>query len=236
MTFDSLTLYRAGPRSYQVTLWPDGTVRWDGDGGDRIGAWQATVDPSWMDPLSDMVRTLPSPTRTSRGAVDHLVIETGRGRADHAVRARPDPAEAWCLAMVVDGICTQLNWSPLDSSGAADFSPWAHGCALWLQQGRARGLALALREGVLLLAGSTANTSTGEALEENYKSKRTELLDDGSLRFMGDVLLLKRHLLFTSPSAPARLLIGSNTNGRRAWRDANGSTWAELGLDESGQH
>lgn len=67
--------------------------------------------------------------------------------------------------------------------------------------------------------------------QSSYRELRSQLIDDGTLVLDEDTFRLSRHLLFTSPSAAASVLAGSNTSGRRAWRDAAGRAWSELALD-----
>ena len=230
MIFESITLHRTDTHAYQVTIWSDGVVRWNGRTASRMGAWQAMLDADWLDALSGLLADLPSPGRKGIADGESLVVETSKGRMAYELTRRAVSIGVWHIGMLIDGMCVHSQWSPLDVSEGADFSPWASGHWMTFVQGAARGQALARPEGLLLLAGSTASTSTAPTLEDVYKTTRAELLDDGGLVLVGDVLVLTRHLLFSSPSAPACVLAATNTNGRRAWRDASGASWAQLGL------
>lgn len=230
MKFDSITLRRIGELSYQVTIWSDGITRWDSDSALRTGAWQSHVGDDWLTAIVSNIKELPT-GHEGEGSNGSLVLETSERPVTFPLSRHARPLEAWRLGMVIDGICSHLSWAPLDVSGEHDFTPWAEGCWVSLSQGTSRGQALARKEGILLLAGSTASTATAPTLEDTYKQRRITLLEDGGLVFVGGVLVLTRHLLFTSPSAPASVLAGSNTNGRRAWRDAAGVKWSELQFD-----
>jgi len=230
VSFESITLSRTGDHAYQVTIWSDGVVRWDGQSGQRMGAWQATLAPDWLEALSSELPRLGASTRNKNGKSGSIVVDTSKGRSTYALARRADPAPAWRIGMLIDGICSHVLWVPLDASRACDYSPWASGRWMRFVQGSARGEALARTEGLLLLAGSTANTATAATLGHVYKSTREDLVENGGLVLVGNEFLVTRHLLFSSPSAPASVLAGSNTNGRRAWKDPGGATWAELGL------
>ena len=93
----------------------------------------------------------------------------------------------------------------------------------------ARGLATT--DALVVLAGSAAATSTVPTLEDTYAEQRSGLAADGGFELGSDRFVVTRHLLFQSPSAAASVMAGSNTNGRRAWRDSHGRTWADHALD-----
>lgn len=231
MNFESITLSRAGSAAHQVTIWSDGVARWDGERGLRAGAWQSMADADWLKALGGLLAGLPPPLAMGE-APDRLVIETVKKRRTYPLARRASPAAVWRIGMVLDGICVHLPWSPLDVTGHCDLSAWAGGRWMMFRQGVAYGSGLVQPDGLLLLAGSVASPATAPTLEENYHEIRAGLIEDGGLELSGDTLRLTRHVLFTSPSAPACVLAGSNTNGRRAWRDEDGASWADLGLDE----
>ena len=60
--------------------------------------------------------------------------------------------------------------------------------------------------------------------------QRAQLEANGVFELRQDRFLLTRHLYFRSPSAAASVISGSNTNGRHAWRDDVGHSWADLDL------
>ena len=116
-------------------------------------------------------------------------------------------------------------------TGSKDFASWAFGTPVWMRVGSSFASGLAAKGSIVVLAGCQASTTTSPSLESNYKEARTNLIDDGALLLEGDHFRLTRHLHFPSPSAAASVLVGSNTSGRRAWRNAVGDTWSELDLD-----
>jgi hypothetical protein len=229
MKFKSVTLQRIEKRfNYQVTLWADGVIRWDGDVGPRMGAWQCSVDKAWLAAMAGLVSLLPVSKKRKGGSYGSLLLESDERRMLYPLTHDADPVAAWRLAMLIDGVCMHLDWVPLDVNDRDDFSEFVRGEWMTLREGNAYGQALSLGMDMLLLAGSTASTSSAPTLSGSYQMTRDELLEDGGLALRGDLLVLTRHVLFESPSPPACLLTGHNANGRRLWRDSTGASWAQL--------
>jgi hypothetical protein len=65
--------------------------------------------------------------------------------------------------------------------------------------------------------------------------RRDELIANGVLAAAGDVHTFTQDFVFTSPSAASDLVLGSVTNGRTAWKDAQGRTLKELQQAEAKQ-
>lgn len=63
---------------------------------------------------------------------------------------------------------------------------------------------------------------------------RGQLLHKKVLVSEGDHLVLTQDYVFDSPSAAASILLGNSTNGRVAWKDANGVTLKELQATAAG--
>ena len=228
----SLTLIRSSPSRYQVTVWDDGTVRWDGTTGLRYGSWQGRADPAWFGRAAARRPQVPSPLESvDEDKAVTLVIDFGEHLDIHRYIEGTEPEAVWIMAMVIDGIAAEIPWCPLDPAGEVDFSPWGSGVPMVLVQGDFVAQALATADGLVVLAGSNAATSTAATLEENYKKKRRQLEEDGGFQLTDDRFFVTRHLLFGSPSGAASVLAGSNTNGRRAWKDTTGRSWADLGLE-----
>jgi hypothetical protein len=135
------------------------------------------------------------------------------------------------LATLIDGMASLTNWTPLDVTGEVDLAGWASAIPMTMSGGSCSARALATTAGLVVLAGSAAATSTAPTLEDTYAEQRSRLAADGGLELGSDRFLVTRHLMFQSPSAAASVMAGSNTNGRRAWRDSHGRSWADHGLD-----
>lgn len=226
----SVTLARGGRREYQVTYWDDGVARWDGFGAVRTGAWQASVPPAWFRRVAPLAMSLREGETTHQPDAT-IVVEGPDGQLTYGVTDGDEADDVFILAAVIEGIAARTPWAPLDTTGHHDLSPWADGVLLRFTQGSCVARALAKPEGLVVLAGSQPSTATTQTLESNYKRQRSEHEASGSFELHGDRFVLGRHLFFSTPSAAASVIAGSNTNGRRAWRDEAGHTWADLGLD-----
>lgn len=228
----SLTLARHGYHDYQVTLWSDGVVRFDGRTGARQGAWESAVDPAWFDRVAALARDVEPGSVTSTDTIVTLVIETRGERYAFEAGDKHEPTSFWLAATLIDGLAARVHWAPLDVTGAEDFAKWAAGVPLWMSAGKVVASGLAANGSIVVLAGGRASTATSPSLEDNYKETRTSLIDEGALSLDGDHFRVTRHILFASPSAAASVLAGSNTSGRRAWRNSAGHAWSELDLDD----
>jgi hypothetical protein len=84
--------------------------------------------------------------------------------------------------------------------------------------------------GFVVFEGSTAAKEASPGLQDNYRRQRTTLVEQGVLVSAEGELTLKfsRDLEFTSPSAAATMVAGSNRNGRESWKTADGRTYAEV--------
>jgi hypothetical protein len=227
----SITLARTAPAEYRVTYWNDGIARFDGVTGPRQGAWHASVDERWFAWVAKIAKSVEAGFARHHDDVATLVIDGAGDRFVYEASGDDEPGPFWTLATLVDGMVQRSGWVPIDGAGEEDFSAWASGIPVWWNVGEVSAAALADKAGVLVLAGSYGASATADALNPNYKERRTELIEDGGLVLDRDRLRLTRHIAFTSPSAAASVMLGSNMNGRRVWRNLNGVPWSELGLD-----
>ncbi|MGH9023427.1 MAG: DUF4357 domain-containing protein [Acidimicrobiia bacterium] len=229
-----MTLVRTVPRSYQVTYWADGIARWDGLTGERLGAWQARVSPAWTVAAGRLLGGLDGFTGgvTNPGRAEVTVALDFDGRQSAlSAQVGGEPEHLWVIATLIDGMASLTDWTPLDVTGEADLAAWASAIPMTMCVGSCSARGLAAIGGLVVLAGSAAATSTAPTLEDNYVEQRSRLAADGGFELGTDRFVVTRHLLFQSPSAAASVMAGSNTNGRRAWRDSHGRTWAHNALD-----
>lgn len=228
MKLRSITLSRASPHAYQLTFWGDGVARCDAVDGPRPGAWQGRVDARWIDRLAPLVESLPPSRSTSPVLTIVAEDEDGRHHSFRAAHGR-EATELWLVSTLLDGMSANTTWAPLDVTEELDLNDWAEGISMSLRQGSCVAQGLARPEGIVVLAGSIVSPSTSPTLEENYKHERAALVSSGAL-VLGDHdrYVLQRHLWFQAPSASASVLAGSNTNGRKAWRDRFGRPWSEV--------
>lgn len=92
---------------------------------------------------------------------------------------------------------------------------------------RARGIeatALDTAEGLLVQAGSHATKTETDSCHSYLRDVRAELVEQGVLRDLGGHYELVQDYAFASPSSAAGVLLGRNTNGREAWKTADGRT------------
>ncbi|RYZ42540.1 MAG: GIY-YIG nuclease family protein [Myxococcaceae bacterium] len=82
-------------------------------------------------------------------------------------------------------------------------------------------------EGFVVLKGSTALAQMNQSMS-SYAAFKTELIKEGKLSGTGDLLTFGEDVLFSSPTAAAAIISGSSTNGRVAWRNAQGVTLKQL--------
>lgn len=83
-------------------------------------------------------------------------------------------------------------------------------------------------EGFTVFAGAIARVQERPSLHPYLHALRQELVETGVLVSGPTGLQLTIDYRFSSPSTAAGVLIGGNTNGRTAWKDAQGRTLKEL--------
>lgn len=83
-------------------------------------------------------------------------------------------------------------------------------------------------EGFKVFKGSTARTEAKPSTKDSTKQLRNDLIGNGALLAMGDVMELTQDYVFSSPSAAASVLNGTSTNGRTAWKLPDGKTLKEV--------
>lgn len=210
-----------------MTYWDDGIARWDAAEGRRVGAWQAKIPIEWFRRAAALTATLHGLGRTREPEVIIRVDGSDEQISYGATEGR-EPESFWILATLLDGMAAKTPWAPFDTSGELDLSVWTTSVLMTLAKGYCFAQALARPEGLVVLAGSQPATSTGSALEDNYKFQRAGFAADGTFELRHDRFTLVRHLFFSTPSAAASVMAGANTNGRRAWKDSSGRSWADL--------
>lgn len=78
--------------------------------------------------------------------------------------------------------------------------------------------------GYVVLAGSHGRESVRPSCELALVKKRQHLIELGVAEVQGDDYVFLNDYAFGSPSTAAGVVIGGNTNGRDAWKNADGST------------
>ncbi len=213
-----------------MTYWDDGIARWDASEGHRVGAWQAKVPIEWFRRAAALAATLHGLGMTREPEVV-IRVDDSDDQISYGAKEGREPESFWILATLLDGMTAKTPWAPFDTSGELDLSLWATSVLMTLTRGFCFAQALARPEGLVVLAGSQPATSTASALEDNYRLQRADLVADGTFELRHDRFTLMRHLFFSTPSAAASVMTGANTNGRRAWKDSSGRSWADLELE-----
>lgn len=80
---------------------------------------------------------------------------------------------------------------------------------------------------------STRPEGTGASLAAKLVASRQELLRRCVLGEAGNVLSFLQDYVFSSPSYAASMILGRSANGRRNWKDTQGSTLKELQAREA---
>lgn len=228
MTYVSLTVHHLSEPRHKMTYWPDGTIRLDVSSGERMGAWHVSSERTgrtFLSTIDGLIRAKSEETMPTTPLL--LTVETATGLVHLDARL----GGARHVALVLEGLASIHERSPLDTSGAMDWTPWSDSRRLVLAKPNLLAQALARREGLVVLAGSVASATTNKSLEDNYQKARSALIDEGALQLENDGFRLTRHIFFQRPSAAASVLTGTNTNGRLHWRNEFGRNWADLGLE-----
>jgi len=88
-------------------------------------------------------------------------------------------------------------------------------------------------EGMVVLEGSDASTTTYKSLTGNTAALRKGLIESGALAPSETKLRVTRDHLFKSPSQAASVLAGYSINGREYWKLEDGTTYAQLEIQNS---
>lgn len=82
--------------------------------------------------------------------------------------------------------------------------------------------------GFVVLKGSRARLTEVPSIRKRIKNLRRQLIEQGVLKPEGDSLIFTQDFRFSSPSAAAGVLVGGESNGLTAWKDASGRTLKSL--------
>lgn len=83
-------------------------------------------------------------------------------------------------------------------------------------------------QGFLVKRGSEAVIEDTPSLLESSKELRRHLIEQGVLKLSGDKLVFQQDYVFKASSPAAEVVLGRSENGRRAWRNSEGISLAEL--------
>lgn len=96
-----------------------------------------------------------------------------------------------------------------------------------LKKGNLDATMIVLPEGYLVLKNSQISLTQTHCLSNGWKKIRKNLIDEGLVENYGSIGVLKKDMLFSSPSAAASTLVGSQCAGPISWKDSDGSTFKE---------
>lgn len=227
----SLTIVVPGRSHHQATIWDDGVIRYDGYSGSRLGAWQSRVPGEWAARLLSMVGSLPRITKDAGSEAVTVTVTLGSTTKTHRFADDLSLEKGWHLVACFEGVLGLAAFAPLDVTGLVDMAAWVNAPKVHFRQARVSADAVANADGLIVLAGSMASTSTSPTLEPTYVRIRTTLEHEGAFVLHSEAFVVTRHLYFETPSAAASVLGGSNTNGRTAWKRHEGGDWTTLHLD-----
>jgi len=90
------------------------------------------------------------------------------------------------------------------------------------------GTGLYTDEGFVVLKGSIGRADVPELYKDKLPKLRSELLTSGEAVIEDNQLVLKKDVLFKSPSGASDFLVCMSTNGWVEWKDKNGTTLSDL--------
>lgn len=99
---------------------------------------------------------------------------------------------------------------------------------LLLNERGARGEGREVPDEFLVYKDSVARAVETPSAQERTRESRRILIERGVLLPSADGLRFVEDYRFDSPSSAAGVLVGGSSNGRKAWKDANGTTLREL--------
>ncbi len=83
-------------------------------------------------------------------------------------------------------------------------------------------------EGFIVAEGSLGHRELQGNLSPGWVKRREELIQDGTIEVIGEQIRFAKDVLFNSPSAAAATVCGGGRNGRKAWKDKDGTTLRDL--------
>jgi hypothetical protein len=99
---------------------------------------------------------------------------------------------------------------------------------LYLSVSGIKAKALQTDEGIVVLEGSEAAKEFTSSLQQGYRDIRGRVINNGSLKLVGDKYIFQTATLFDSASQAAAIVVGYNINGLANWKDKFGKTLKEI--------
>lgn len=88
--------------------------------------------------------------------------------------------------------------------------------------------ALQTDEGIVVLKGSEAAKKYTNSLQYAYRERREKLINDGTLKLVGDRYIFQEDVLFDTASPAAAVVVGYSINGPATWKDSSERTLKEI--------
>lgn len=88
--------------------------------------------------------------------------------------------------------------------------------------------ALQTDEGIVVLEGSEAAKEFTNSLQHGYRVLRERLIDNGTLKLIGDKYIFQSNSLFDTASPAAAIVVGYNINGPQSWKDKTGKSLKDI--------
>ena len=88
--------------------------------------------------------------------------------------------------------------------------------------------ALQTDEGIVVLEGSEAAKEFTNSLQHGYRALRERLIDNGTLKLIGEKYIFQNNALFDTASPAAAIVVGYNINGPYSWKDKTGKSLKEI--------
>jgi hypothetical protein len=88
--------------------------------------------------------------------------------------------------------------------------------------------ALQTDEGIVVLEGSEAAKEFTNSLQQGYRTLRQRLIDNGTLKLIGEKYIFQSNSLFDTASPAAAVVVGYNISGTSSWKDKTGRSLKEI--------
>ncbi|MDD3120438.1 MAG: GIY-YIG nuclease family protein [Candidatus Gracilibacteria bacterium] len=82
--------------------------------------------------------------------------------------------------------------------------------------------------GFVVLSGSYGKNNETNSMLSGYKRLKRELINELIIEIRDDKLIFKKDYSFSSPTAPAQILLGYSVSGPQVWKNKDGKTIFEI--------
>jgi hypothetical protein len=99
---------------------------------------------------------------------------------------------------------------------------------LFLNGTSLKAKAIQTDEGIVVLKDSEAAKNTSPGLYKGYLALREKLINNGTLKLLGEKYIFQENYLFDAASPAAAVIVGHSISGPQAWRNKEGVSLKEI--------